>query len=327
VTVRQVLITGATGFVGPHVIEELAGRSCRVRALVRPSSNTQSLRDRGIALSVAGLDDAAALRSAMVDVDVVIHLAALTHARTEAELMRVNRDGTATLADAAAQSGRVIRFVYLSSLAAVGPSDGRPAMPGDAPHPLTAYGRSKLAGEVALQQRSGAMQTVTLRAPAVYGPGDRELLRFFRLAKLGALPIPAGPDRPLQLVHVKDLARAIADAALYEGELNGIYHIADSHAYAWKDVCGLVGKAVGRKPVFLPVPQSAIAVAAAVSEAMSGALGRSTMFNRDKVRELLAPGWLCETDGARNAFGFSAAIPLPAGLRSTADWYRSKGWL
>ncbi|MEO5509831.1 MAG: NAD-dependent epimerase/dehydratase family protein [Longimicrobiales bacterium] len=326
-TAREVLLTGVTGFVGPHVIEELAGRSCRVRALVRQSSNTQALRDLGIALTVTELSDTAALKAAMADVDVVIHMAALTHARTESELTRVNRDGTAALADAAAESGRVLRFVYLSSLAAVGPSDGRPVTADDEPHPLTAYGRSKLAGEAALQTRSVAMQTVTLRAAAVYGPGDRELLRFFRLAKVGALPIPAGPARPLQLVHVKDLARAIADAALHEGELGGTYHIADPRAYPWKDVCGLVGDAVGRKPVFLPVPQTAIAMAAAVSEAMSSALGRSTMFNRDKVRELLAPGWLCETDGARQAFGFSAEIPLPAGLRNTADWYRSKGWL
>jgi nucleoside-diphosphate-sugar epimerase len=171
------------------------------------------------------------------------------------------------------------------------------------------------------------MEAVTLRAPAVYGPGDRELLRFFRLARRGVLPIPAGPARPLQLVHVQDLARGIADAALYDGPLRGTYHIADPTAYAWKDVCTLVGDAVGRRPVFLPVPQTAIALAATASELISGALGRSTMFNRDKVRELLAPGWLCETEGARTAFGFAAGIPLREGLRGTADWYRSKGWL
>ncbi len=312
-------------------MEELSSRACQVRALVRPTSDTTRLRALGIVPTVASLTDSTGLRAAMADVDVVVHLAALTHARTEAELLAVNGDGTSVLASAAAAEG-CRRFVYLSSLAAAGPSDGVPVQPGDTPRPLTAYGRSKLAGETALEGRSDA---VILRAPAVYGPRDRELLRFFKLAKRGVLPIPAGPPRPLQLVHVADLARGIADAALagdlshdaLPDTLRGTYHIADPQAYAWRDVCRLVGDAVGRRPVFLPVPQNAIAFAAAVSETISGALGQSTMFNREKVRELLAPGWLCETDSARTAFGFAARIPLPEGLRSTAEWYRSNGWL
>jgi nucleoside-diphosphate-sugar epimerase len=192
---------------------------------------------------------------------------------------------------------------------------------------LTAYGRSKLAGEAAARKYAARLDVVTLRAPAVYGPRDREMLRFFKLARRGVLPIPAGPTRPLQLVHVKDLARGIADAALAVGSIGGTYHVADPSAYAWKEVCVQMGDAVGRKPVFLPVPQTALAFAAAASELFAGALGRSTMFNRDKVRELLAPGWLCETDAARNAFGFTAEIPLSEGLRTTAAWYRSESWL
>ncbi len=323
----KVLITGATGFVGSHLVEALGGRGASIRALVRPSSDTAILREHGAETCVGSLTDSASLQAAMADVNAVIHLAALTHARTEAELLHVNRDGTAQVAAAAALSVPGTRFVYLSSLAAAGPSSGEPVTAAHVPRPLTAYGRSKLSGEKALVPYGDALDVVTLRAPAVYGPRDREMLRFFKLARRGVLPIPGGPVRPLQLVHVKDLARAIADAALAPGRIAGTYHIADPRAYAWKEVCRQMGDAVGRTPVFLPVPGSAIAFAAAVSELFSSALGRSTMFNRDKVRELLAPGWLCETDGARDAFGFSAEFRLAEGLRSTADWYRSKGWL
>jgi nucleoside-diphosphate-sugar epimerase len=326
VTVREVLVTGATGFVGAHVMEAFQGSATRVRAVVRPTSDTTQLRALGVDVRVAALTDVAALRAAATGADVIVHLAALTHARTEVELQRVNAGGTAAVADAAVQAG-VGRVVYLSSLAAAGASAGRPVAPDDEPRPLTAYGRSKLAGEVELRKRATSFEAVILRAPAVYGPRDRELLRFFRLARIGLLPIPSGPDRPLQLVHVKDLARGIVAAATASHELRGTFHIADPQSYAWKDVCRLVGKAVGRTPLFLPVPQRAIAFAAAVSETVSSGVGRSTMFNRDKVRELLAPGWLCETDSARRAFGFAAEISLADGLRGTAEWYRTQGWL
>jgi nucleoside-diphosphate-sugar epimerase len=313
--------------VGSHLIAALQGRFEHVRAVVRGTSNTADVRSMGVDVRVAALDDPKGLETAVSGSDVVIHLAALTHARSEAELRRVNGGGTRAVLTAALSAREPVRrFIYLSSLAAAGPSAGKPIGAEDHPHPLTAYGRTKLEGEEAISQGAGKLEAVILRAPAVYGPGDREMLRFFKLAKLGLLPLPAGPNRPLQLVHVKDLARGIADAAT-ASELRGTFNIADAAVYAWRDVCELIGAAVGRKPLLLPVPQTAIAAAARASEALSGITGQSTMFNRDKVRELLAPGWLCETDSASREFGFEAKIPLADGLRSTAEWYRSKGWL
>ena len=328
----DVVVTGATGFVGHHVVELLHGRAGRVRAIVRPTSDTRQLRALGVEACAASLSDPASLHAALDGSTVVIHLAAMTHARTEAELQRVNGQGTAALVDAAIaageSTGKAVRFVYLSSLAAVGPSmDGRPVTPATEPRPLTAYGRSKLAGEVPVRTAgSRGLEAVILRAPAVYGPGDRELLWFFKLARLGVMPIPAGGNRPLQMVHVKDLARAIVDAATAPS-LTGLFHIADPQAYDMAAMYRLVGAAVGREPYLIRVPGAAIGVAAALSEIGARAAGQSTMFSREKVRELLAPGWLCETDGALAAFGFAAGIPLAQGLRGTAEWYRFHGWL
>ncbi|HEX6694722.1 MAG TPA: NAD-dependent epimerase/dehydratase family protein [Longimicrobiales bacterium] len=327
----DVVVTGATGFVGHHVMEGLHGRAARVRAVVRETSDTRHLRSLGVEICTASLSDPAALRATLEGATTVIHLAALTHARTEAELQRVNGQGTAALVDAAVASrhdGAAVRFVYLSSLAAVGPSlDGAPVTPSTEPRPLTAYGRSKLAGEAPVKAaRSRGIEDVILRAPAVYGPGDRELLRFFRLARIGVMPIPGGSGRRLQMVHVEDLARAIADAAAAPS-LTGLFHIADPQAYDMAELYRLVGAAVGRSPKLLRVPGAAIELAAAVSELSAKAVNRSTMFSREKVRELLAPGWLCETAGAKEAFGFAAGIPLAQGLRDTAEWYRFHGWL
>jgi nucleoside-diphosphate-sugar epimerase len=298
-----------------------------VRALVRPTSDTRRLERSGVEVVVASLNDEAALVSALRGTAAVVHLAALTRAKTEAEYHRVNAEGTALLAQAAARNGQgPRRFVYMSSLAAVGPPyEGRPVCPDDTPRPLTAYGRSKLAGEEAVL-RSEALQSIILRAPAVYGPRDRDLYRFFRMAALGILPVPTGPHRPLQLIHVEDLAEAVLRAAT-ASDASGIVHVAEPLAYPWETVGRMVADAVGKRARVVRVPAALIAAAAAVSEGVARMGGGATIFNRDKARELLAPGWLCETAAAREKLGFETRIPLAQGLNETARWYRNEGWL
>jgi nucleoside-diphosphate-sugar epimerase len=328
VAAPKVLITGATGFVGSHVVENLARAGHPIRALVRATSDTSRLAEHGAELVHGGLHDAGALGRAVQGVDVIVHLAALTHARSAAELHRANETGTRDLVAAAlgAEPGPR-RFVYLSSLAAAGPSrNGRPVTVEDAPRPLTAYGRSKLAGEFACLAAADLLDVVVLRAPAVYGPRDRELLRFFQFANRGILPVPSGPARPLQLVHAHDLARAIERAVNVPG-VRGTMHIADPQAYDWETVARLIARAVDTSARVLRVPGAAIIAAATVMEFGTRLTRRSSIFNLDKAKELLAPGWLCETEGARAALGFVAGIRLPEGLRETARWYRDHRWL
>ncbi|MBX6364735.1 MAG: NAD-dependent epimerase/dehydratase family protein [Gemmatimonadetes bacterium] len=323
----RVLVTGATGFVGSHFVEALAQAGARVRALARASSRTEALRRTGAEIVRGALDDPVVLRQAVRDVDVVFHLAALTRARSAGEYRRVNVEGTRALVEAAAAAGAP-RFVYLSSLAAVGPSyDGRPVGADDAPRPLTEYGRTKRAGEEACLAFADALEVVVLRAAAVYGPRDRDLFRFFSMAARGILAIPGGPDRPIQLIHVRDLVDALIRAGSAPSPTGGVYHVAEARAYPSAEVARLIAQAVGRPARLVRVPPRMVYTAAAVSELGAGLVGRATIFNRDKARELLAPGWLCETAAAERDFGFVARTPLPEGLRETAAWYRASGWL
>lgn len=324
----KVLITGATGFVGSHVLDHLVRGGHPIRALVRATSDTRKLAEIGAELVPGGLDDAASINAAVRDVDVIIHLAAATHARSEAEYHRVNEAGTRDLLNAAlGTTPAPRRFLYLSSLAAAGPSrDGKPIEPEDEPRPLTAYGRSKLGGELACLEAQHGIEVVILRAPAVYGPGDRELLRFFRMASRGILPVPTGPPRPVQMVHVDDLARAIALAA-DAPTARGILHIAEPEARPWKQIARMVGQAVGVQARIIRVPSGLVRAAAAIIEVAMLAMGRSSLLNRDKAKELLAPGWTCETDGARSTLGFESRVPLSRGLQETARWYRDNAWL
>lgn len=321
-----VLITGATGFVGSHVVRAFVRAGIPIRALVRGTSDTGQLDAAGATLVAGSLTDDASLVRAADGASSVVHLAGLTGATSEAEYHRVNAVATGVLVNAAGGTGTAPRrFVYLSSLAAVGPTvGGRPVQPDDTPRPLTAYGRSKLEGERAVLAGAG-VSPIILRAPAVYGPRDRELLRFFRVARRGFLPLPAGPERALQLIHAEDLAEALLFAV--RSDATGIVHAAEPAAYTWRTVAALVATAVGRNARIVPVPAALVSFAGAASEALARIGGRSTVFDREKARELLAPGWLCETDSAREKLGFVARTPLARGLADTAQWYRENGWL
>jgi dihydroflavonol-4-reductase len=321
-----VLLTGATGFVGSHAAASFAEAEFYVRALVRSPERARPLEELGVELVHGALEDDAALRRACDGIDTVVHLAALTHARSDEEYENANSAGTRRLLEASIDAG-IRRFVYLSSLAAVGPArNGRGVTAQDPPRPLTQYGRSKLAGERVCMEAAGRIEVVILRAPAVYGPRDTDLFHFFRLAQRGVIPVPTGPARLLQMVHVKDLARALVLAAGAPAAA-GVYHIAEAQAYTWEEMGRAVGEAVDRRVRVVRVPAALLAGLAAVSETSARVVGRSSIFNRDKARELLAPGWLCETEAARAALNFEADIPLAEGLRMTAQWYREQGWL
>ena len=329
----RVLITGATGFVGSHLVEALAPEDdtgemakATLRVLLRATSDPRYLQGLDVERATGHLGDIRSLQKAVSQVDVVLHLAALTRARNEGEFLEVNGRGTRLLVEAASRSG-VKRFVYVSSLAAAGPAHGgRPVEPEDPPHPLTAYGRSKLAGEKVCKEFADDLEVLILRPPAVYGPRDRDLLTFFQLANWGLLPVPTGPVRPLQLIHVCDLVRA-SIAATQSENARGVYHVAEPNAYPWAEVLGLIARGVGKKGRAFPVPQTLLRMAGEVNGTLGRVLRRPQIFDGDKVRELLAPGWLCETESAQRDLGFTASTPLEKGLAETASWYRERGWL
>lgn len=324
----RVLITGATGFVGSHVVETLAPQPFLLRALVRKPNDAERLSAFGVECIEGDLSDTGVLARAVADVDVVLHLAAVTKARSESVYDRVNAAGTRALVTAIATARpRPRRLVYLSSLAAVGPAqDGQPVGVDDRPQPLTAYGRSKLAGEDACRSLMNETEVVTLRAPVVYGPRDRDCFLLFQLAVRGIFLLPKGAQGVLQLIHVHDLVDALIRAASLANAV-GIYHIAEAESHTWGDIVTGIGNAVGRRVRTVHVPCWFVRTAATLSELGAATIGRTTIFNRDKVREILAPGWLCETAAARQDLHFEARIPLPEGLASTAVWYREQGWL
>ena len=188
---KLVAVTGVTGFVGPHLVAALARRGWRLRLLVRRWSPLPSLAGIDAEIVLGDVLSEPALRELARGADAVVHAAGLIKARTPADFMPVNRESAALLSALAPEA----TLVLLSSLAAREPQ-------------LSAYGASKRAGEVAIATRSGPWLAV--RAPAVYGPGDRETLAYFRSVKHGLAPQHWLSSARLSLIHVSDLAEALA---------------------------------------------------------------------------------------------------------------------
>jgi dihydroflavonol-4-reductase len=319
--VADILVTGATGFVGSHFVEALARHGMEARALVRPTSDVSVLRRCGIEPVVCGLDDPAGLRQAVADAATVVHAAAATRALARTTFHDVNVEGTRRLVDAMTADGGARRLVYLSSLSAAGPAEAGGGPVG----PLTTYGRTKLEGErIALGQEG--LRAIVLRPPAVYGPRDTDLLPFFRLARRGILPVVGRAERRLQMIHARDLAEAMVLAVRRPGA-TGVYAVADPTVYAWAEVLDMVGAAVGRRGWKVPLPTAALTMVALATQAAARLTRRPATLDREKVLELLADGWVCDTEAAREDLGFAATTSLAEGLRETVDWYRAEGLL
>ena len=224
----RALVTGGQGFVGSHLCERLVAQGHRVRVLARPSSELRHLSGIEVEVVRADVTEPAGLPSAVAGCDVVFHVAGALRGLREQDLFRVNADGTRNLVGAAvAAEPRLARFVYVSSLAAAGPSLGgsTPRTEDMPPEPLTWYGRSKLAGESAVRSVAGLSWTI-LRPAIVFGPRERDLLRYFRLARRGCLPVVGFSDRYYSLIYVEDLAEGLVRAAEAPAAVGQIYFLA-----------------------------------------------------------------------------------------------------
>lgn len=318
-------VSGATGFVGGHLVERLRARGAHVTGLARSVGGAEALAARGCRVVRGDLDSDDALRALVLGADVVFHVAGLVAARDEAEFLRVNRDGSARMA-AACRAGGAGRLVLVSSLAVTGPSaPGYPLDECAPPRPVTPYGRSKLAGEEAVRV-SGVPFTI-VRPPAVYGPEDRQWLRLFRLARHGVVPLLGDGRQELSLVHAADLADALVAAAMAPATLGRVYHAAHETALTQADLARGIARAVGVRARLVRIPSLAVRALLHVSGAGAALTGRATLLAPSKAPELLAGAWTCSSGALERDAGWSAGIAHERGLAETAAWYRAAGWL
>lgn len=339
--VRTVFLTGASGFVGTHVADGLLRRGCEVRCLIRPGTAAPHLDRPGIVRVAGRVEDPGSYRDAIRGCDTVLHLAGLVAARRKRAMLETNGRGTARLADACTALETPPRFVAVSSLAAAGPpvDDRAYRDEQDSPAPVSIYGRSKRAGEIALEHRAGRLPVTIVRPGIVYGPGDRQGVAIFRAIQRTGVHVVVGFRTPrLSLIHVEDLVdllvRAVAVGETLPAPLaadapgRGIYLACDDreHPTYWQFGQRIAG-ALGRRVLVCPLWQPLGCMVGSVADLVSRATGTVQMLSLDKVHEAIAWNWACSAAKARTQLGFAPTLPLDARLRQTADWFREHGWL
>lgn len=326
----KVLITGATGFLGSHLAEQLVHEGHEVRALVRKSSKTKHLDELGVEKAHAVLETGDGLDDALSGVDAVVHGAGVVKARSPEEFHRVNAGGTENLLEAAKRSVRGLkRFVYVSSLAAHGFSeDGTPRPRHEEPRPVTHYGRSKLAGEKAVLAAKDELPVTVIRPPAIYGPRDTEMFAFFQMISRRVVPFLGNPENRLSLVYAPDCARAIRHALSKDHPSGSVYFVEDGRVYTQKEFADAVAQALGVKTALrFSVPIGVVSAAAVGSELWGRIRGQAMMLTRDKVNELKQSHLICAGEEIRRELGWQPEVQLEEGAKRTVDWYKQQGWL
>jgi len=317
------LVTGATGFIGSHLCEELARRGHKVTCLIREKSNLKWIENIDLKIISGDCEKIESLYDAVDGVDYVFHLAGLTKACSEDKFFCANTRGTENLIKAVAEKNpKLKRFIYISSLAAVGPSkNGSPLKEETDPRPVSSYGKSKLEGEKAVLKYKQSIPVTVLRPSAVYGPRDRDLFIFFKILKKGIFP--DWGKCYYSLLYVDDLIQGIILAAENKKAEGEIYFLSDSKFYTNEEIMNAISSALGIKAVRLRVPKCIMPFFAYIGEKIN----RDGIINRDKMSELSHSHWICDTTKAREELGFMSKVRIKEGMKWTADWYRIHRWL
>ncbi len=322
----QALLTGGTGFIGSHLAELLLDKSAEIFALVRDPHNLKWLKGLNIHLLEGDLLSIPSLPS---DIDYVFHVAGLTNSSDVADYYTVNQQGTASLFKSL-HDQKILpkKIICLSSLAAVGPSfDGKPVQESDVPHPITPYGKSKLLGEAEALKFKEVYPIVILRAPAVFGPRDKDFLQYFKWIKRGALPAIGSKQRYMSLCYVKDLIRAFYLCSQKELESGEIFNIGDQNPYSYDEFGEFAGQAMGKKlkKVKIPIP---IGYLVALIADIAGRINKKpSILNLGKFKQMRQRAWIADMKKAKEKLSFQPQYSLQDAIQETLNWYLTHNWL
>lgn len=325
---ERVLITGASGFVGYHLINEALKNDLEVFAAVRKSSNINHLKDLNIQYTDLAYNDPESLKKDIEEkkYTYIIHAAGVTRARTIEEYNTINAQYTFNLAKAAVESGVVKKFVLVSSLAAIGPLNNIEGIIDEqtAPNPVTAYGASKLLAEQKLKTITRLNYTI-LRPTAVYGPRDTGIFIFFKQLSQRIEGYIGRTDQRLSFIYVTDLARACVKALTSGGQQ--AYNLSDGKSYTKYDLGTEARKTLTGKTFKFHISVNFMKLVATLAEKVSNLKGEAPILNREKLNELTAVNWICSIEQAKKDMGFEPQYNLNKGVTETITWYKQNNWL
>ena len=332
----RALVTGASGFIGPHLVKQLTSQGVRVKCLVRTTSDLSPLKRLKPEIVYGDVMDPSSLTPAISDCGVVYHIAGLTKSVPAEVMWRVNELGVRNVAQACANQETPPVLVVLSSVAAVGPAPReRPLTESDPAKPVSKYGISKLKGETAAFEFADRVPISIVRAPIVFGEGDLDGLALFKCISSCRLHmLPTIRNYRYSLIHAADLSNALMLVAEKGNRISpsdsdkGIFFAAAEENPTYGNYGRMIGSAMGIKLV-VPLPNlpTTIWLIGAFSELYARISGRAQIMNWDKTREALAGSWACSAKRLNSQVGYRTEMPLAERLAQTVSWYVDQGHL
>ncbi len=326
----KVLVTGANGFVGSHLVDALLQKGYEVNCLVRKTSDLKWLNGKKVNLVYGDITQRKSLFTAVEEVDYVYHTAALVRAVNRQKYYGVNQYGTRNLIQVCAQiNSGLKKFVYLSSQAASGPADKTDDLvrEKDCPRPITDYGKSKLKGEEEVLNFRDKVPFVILRPCPVYGPREKDIYKYFKLVKRGIIPVLGKEEKYINLCYVKDLVEGSILAAEKEKSQGKIYFIGDGCIYSWSQIGGIISESLSVKGIKIVIPEKLLSIVSFFNEGISKITQKPAVVNNQKVLEMKQKYWLFNTSRIKDELGFLPKVPLLIGAKLSVDWYCQNHWL
>ena len=301
-----IALTGATGFIGSVIARKLVQEGWCVRALIRSPLSSARLADTTVQWVQGTFEDLDSLERLVGDADVVVHCAGAVRGITEADFYQANVEAVARLAHLAASRKPAPRFLLISSLAAREPD-------------VSPYAASKRMGEIALSKVADRLTWTALRPPAVYGPGDREMLPLFRLMLRGIAPVVGRKGARFSMLYVDDLADAVVKWLASDSRENRVFELDDGHpgGYSWCEIVETVERLRGKGVFRVRVPEPVLNLAAKLNTMAASVIGYRPMLTLGKVRELRHPDWVCDNSMFCRVTNWAPTVRLEEGLRYT----------
>jgi nucleoside-diphosphate-sugar epimerase len=324
-----VIVTGANGFVGSHLVDLLLSKNYTVRCITRKSSDLRWLQGKNVEIYDCGLNDKEKLKKVFEGVEYVYHVAGVVKSKLPEGYFNGNVETTRNLLDTALEfKNSIKKFLVVSSQTAVGPSTSENPIDESAEcHPITTYGKSKLAEEELARSYMDRLPITICRAPAVYGERDTEILIFFKTFSQGLMTTIGFDLKKLSLIHVLDLVYGFYLAAKSERSAGQTYFISSQKFYTWEEVGNVTGKVLNKKPVKVKVPHSVVYSIAAIAQFFAMFSSKPATLNIEKAKDITRRYWTCDTSKAVKQLKYHQNISLEAGIKRTCDWYKEMKWI
>ncbi|MEI6456717.1 MAG: NAD(P)-dependent oxidoreductase [bacterium] len=332
----NVLITGASGFIGSFLVEEGLKRKYAVYAGIRKTSSKKYLADPAIRFVELDFSSVSSLSASLQELkkqnirfDFIVHNAGVTKAQKKEDYSRINHQNTRNFIEALVETGMVpAKFLFISSLAAFGPGNPltlEPVKLSDEPKPIEIYGRSKLEAEKYILSLKD-FPWLIFRPTGVYGPRETDYYVFFKTISQGLEPYIGTRKQILTFIYVRDLVRVVFDA-LESPVVRKGYFVSDGLEYDSVTFAAITKKHLGKKTFSFTVPTVLVKAISVSLEKIYGLWGGTPTLNSDKYNVLSSTNWKCETAPLNTDFAFRAAYDLDAGVKETLEWYKKEGWL